>query len=64
MEVPQYAIHVDGRTGVRKAGVIIQVEADEARHIVVVGFRTVPDNKELVATLPEFELLGTKRPDK
>ncbi len=57
--IPQYAYHVDKKTGERTPGIIIQ--AEEARGNKIVGMRKF-DGTEIAGLLREYELLGTKRP--
>lgn len=61
LEVPQYAIHVDAESGQQTPGFIIQAESAGDQSLV--GFLELPGRTMLAGTLPEFKLLGTKRPD-
>ena len=57
--IPQYAFHVDKKTGERTPGIIIQ--AEQARGNKIVGMRTFYGT-EIAGLLGEYELLGTERP--
>lgn len=57
--IPQYAYHVDKKTGERTPGIIIQ--AEQARGNKIVGMRTF-NGTEIAGLLREYELLGTARP--
>lgn len=61
IEIPQYAIHLDGETGMRSNVVIIQ--AEEANGQQVVGALNVKTQKFIAGFLNEFELLGTNKPE-
>lgn len=56
IDVPQFAIFVDAENHERTRVIIIQ--AEQAGHVVLVGYREVDTGTTGVATLPEFELLG------
>ena len=61
IEIPQYALHINKKTGVETPGVIIQAEqADQGQKVV--GFAPIGSSKFLAALFHEFELLGTKKP--
>jgi hypothetical protein len=60
LEIPQYAIHIDVESGEQTPGFIIQAESAGDQSII--GFRVLPSRTALAGTLPEFKLLGTKRP--
>jgi hypothetical protein len=57
LEIPQYAIHVDAKSGEQTPGFIIQ--AKRAGDQSVIGFLVLPGRTALAATLPEFKLLLT-----
>lgn len=56
IEIPQYAIHIDGETGEKSNVVVIQ--AEEANGQKVVGAINIDSNDHMVGLLNEFELLG------
>ena len=63
IKIPQYALHINKKTGQETPGVIIQAEeADQGQKVV--GFLPVNSNKYLAALLHEFKLLGTRKPRK
>ena len=57
--IPQYAYHVDKKTGKRTPGIIIQ--AEQAQGNKIVGMRTL-SGTEIAGLLREYELLGTEQP--
>jgi hypothetical protein len=59
IEIPQYAYHVDGKTGKKTPGIIIQAEHAQGKQIV--GMRAL-DGTEIAGLFREYELLGTERP--
>jgi hypothetical protein len=60
IEIPQYAYHRDGATGVRTPGIVIQ--AEQAAGTRVVGMRTLEGDELMAGLVEEFEFLGTSRP--
>ena len=59
ISIPQYAWHVDTTT-IEKSPVII-IQAETNGNLQVVGYFTVGEKSLGIATLAEFELLGTIR---
>jgi hypothetical protein len=57
LEIPQFALHVDGESGVQTRVIIVQAERAGGKDMV--GYRTL-SGEEGVATLPEFKLLGRR----
>ena len=55
IDIPQYAVHVDRESGVRKRVILLQ--AERAEGIEMVGYRDLA-GEHGIATLAEFELLG------
>jgi len=60
IDIPQYALHVDGDTQQRTR--VIVVQAERAGGIEMVGFRNIATGGDGVGTRPEFELLGRSKP--
>jgi hypothetical protein len=60
IQIPQYAYHRDGDTGVRTPGIIIQAEQSAGTRIV--GMRKLDDGALMAGLVEEFEFLGTRRP--
>lgn len=60
VEIPQYAWHVDEKTG-KKAPVIL-IQAEEGSGIKAVGYREFESSSIGVALLSEMILLGSKKP--
>lgn len=56
LEIPQYAIHTDGESGVKSNVVIIQ--AEEANGQQVIGALIVGSNEFMAGLVNEFKLLG------
>jgi hypothetical protein len=61
IELPQYAYHIDKDKGTKTPGVLIQ--AEQAGDQQIAGFVVLPGRSHTAATLGEFELLGTRRPE-
>jgi hypothetical protein len=57
--IPQYAYHVDKKTGKRTPGIIIQ--AEQAQGNKIIGMRTF-HGTEMAGLLGEYELLGVEKP--
>ena len=55
--IPQYAYLIDADSEKRIRVVIIQ--AEHAQELDLIGYRELATGEEGIATLPEFELLGT-----
>ena len=60
IEIPQYAIHLDGETGVRSYVVIVQ--AEEANGQKIVGALNVETKEFMAGLMNEFEFLGKIKP--
>lgn len=60
IQIPQYAYHRDGETGVRTPGIIIQ--AEQAAGTRIVGMRKLEGGALMAGLVEEFEFLGTRRP--
>ena len=60
IDIPQYAIHSDPESGTKTAGIVIQAEAGGDQKLV--GLLVLRDESFLAGTMPEFKLLGTKKP--
>ena len=60
LETPQYAYHVDMASGTKVPGILIQ--AIEVRGTKLGAIIRLHDRKYTVATMDEFDLLGTKPP--
>lgn len=60
IEIPQYAIHVDKKTG-KKTRVIV-IQAETAQGLKLVGYKDVGSRKRVVDSLGSLRLLGSKRP--
>ena len=60
IEIPQYAIHSDGETGVRSYVVIVQ--AEEANGQKIIGALNVETQEFMAGLLYEFEFLGKIKP--
>jgi hypothetical protein len=61
MELPQYAYHIDQDRGTKTPGILIQAEEMNGQQIA--GFFSLSDRSHMAATLGEFQLLGTRRPE-
>jgi len=61
MTIPQYAFHVNSDTGEKTPCIIIQAEQADGQKVI--GAESVLDRSFMAGTLPEFELLGTSKPD-
>ena len=61
VEIPQYAIHVEERTG--KETPVIVIQAEENSGIRAVGYKIVGTSDMGVSLLRELRLLGTKKPE-
>jgi hypothetical protein len=59
LTIPQYAYHIDKKTGKRTPGIIIQ--AEQAQGNKIVGMRTF-HGAEIAGLLGEYELLGVEKP--
>jgi len=59
IKIPQYAYHIDEKTGKRTPGIIIQAEHAQGKKIV--GMRTL-NGTEIAGLFREYELLGGERP--
>jgi hypothetical protein len=55
--VPQYAFHVDQKTGARTRVIVLQ--AERAGSLEMIGYVDPETDTYGVGTAPEFELLGT-----
>ncbi|HUA81229.1 MAG TPA: hypothetical protein VL997_12705 [Dyella sp.] len=62
IKVPQYAWHVDQKTGEKVPVIVIQ--AEEGSGIKVVGYKKLGSSSLVVALLREMILLGSKKPDR
>jgi hypothetical protein len=60
VEVPQYAYHVDRASGSKAPGILMQ--AIEVHGTKIGAIMSIGDRKFSIATMDEFELLGTKPP--
>jgi len=60
LEIPQYAIHTDPESGTKTAGILIQAESAGDQQLV--GLLVLRDDSFLAGTLPEFQLLGVRKP--
>jgi hypothetical protein len=60
IEIPQYAIHSDGETGVKSYVVIVQ--AEEANGQKIIGALNVETQEFMAGLLSEFEFLGKIKP--
>jgi hypothetical protein len=58
--VPQYAFHVDHKTGARTRVIVLQ--AERAGTLEMIGYVAPDTNTYGVGTAKEFELLGTAAP--
>jgi hypothetical protein len=58
--LPQYAIHIDAKTGHRTPCVLIQ--AEEAQGMKIGGCHVIADGSWLAGLLSEFELWGSRVP--
>jgi len=60
IEIPQYAIHTDRKTG-KKARVIV-IQAEEAQGMKLVGYRIAGTRRKVVDVLDSLVLLGADKP--
>lgn len=60
IEIPQYAIHTDKKTG-RKTRVII-IQAESAQGMKLVGYRAIGSKRKAVDSLGSLRLLGGNKP--
>ncbi len=60
IEIPQYAIHTDRKTG-KKSRVIV-IQAEEAEGMKVVGYKIVGTRRKVVDMLDSLVLLGAEKP--
>lgn len=60
IEIPQYAIHTDKKTG--KQTRVIVIQAEEAQGMKLVGFRIVGSKRKVVDVLGSLKLLGGETP--
>lgn len=61
LDIPQYAIHIDGETGEKSNVVVIQ--AEEANGQQVIGALIVGSNEFMAGLVNEFNLLGKDVPN-
>jgi hypothetical protein len=61
IDIPQYAIHTDGESGVKTNVIIIQ--AEEANGQQVLGALNIETNGFLAGLYGEFKLLGKQKPN-
>jgi hypothetical protein len=62
IEIPQYALHIDARTGKRSPGIIIQAErTPEGKELV--AMQRIGEVGQLVGLLGEYKLLGKVPPE-
>jgi len=63
IKIPQYALHINRKTGEEIPGIVIQAEeVDQGPKVI--GFLPVGSRSFLAALLHEFKLLGTRKPSK
>lgn len=60
LQIPQYDMHVEAKTG-KKAPVVL-VQAEEGQGIRMAGYVSVRDGTKAVCLLNELRLLGTSTP--
>jgi hypothetical protein len=60
MPVPQYALHIQGPSGIKEAVIIVQAESNELRSVI--GYLIVGTSDYGVGFGEEFEFLGTEDP--
>lgn len=60
IEIPQYAIHTDRKTGNKTRVIVIQ--AEEAEGMKVVGYEIVGTRRKVVDVLASLVLLGSEKP--
>ena len=60
IEIPQYAIHVEDKTG--KETPVIIIQAEEGNGIKAIGYKVVGTSEIGVCLLRELRLLGTTKP--
>jgi hypothetical protein len=60
IDIPQYALHLNKKTGEETPGVIIQAE-EAAQGQKIIGFIPIGSKKLVAALLHEFTLLGTRK---
>jgi len=62
IDIPQYAYHIDAKTGEQSPGVIIQAErTTDGKELV--AMQPIGKAGPLVALLGEYKLLGKSRPN-
>lgn len=61
IEIPQFAIHVEEKTG--KEIPVIVIQAEESSGIKAVGYKIIGTSDMGVSLLRELRLLGTKKPE-
>lgn len=61
VEIPQYAIHTDAKTG-KKTHVIL-IQAEEAMGMKMAGYKITGTNGMVVDSLDSLKLLGRKKPE-
>jgi hypothetical protein len=60
IEIPQYAMHTDKKTG-KKTRVIV-IQAEEAQGMKLVGYRIAGSRRKVVDVLDSLQLLGADKP--
>lgn len=60
VQIPQYAMHVEAKTG--KKTPVVLVQAEEGQGIRMAGYVSVRDGEKAVCLLSELKLLGTAVP--
>lgn len=61
IDIPQYAIHTDGKTGEESKVVVIQAEETNGQQVI--GALIVGSNEFMAGLANEFKLLGKSKPE-